>query len=83
VQVADLTPRSPSYYGNRSIRSLEGILPADWLSGHDFSDDEVEVYGLGDAVVLLPNRRPKHELGPDFSSRLTAGWGPVEWWTLD
>ena len=30
--------------------------PADWVAAHDLVDDQVEVYVVGDAVVLLPSR---------------------------
>jgi hypothetical protein len=82
VQVTQLTPRSASYRGNRSVRGLERVLPADWLSSHEFRGDEVEVYTLGDALVLLPGREPQQRFSMDFK-RLTVGWARVDWWRFD
>ena len=77
------TPQSASYRGNRSVCGLERVLPADWLSEHDFGGDEVEVYALGHAVVLLASRAPRQPFALDFADRLTAGWVRVDWWRVD
>lgn len=80
---SELRPQSPSYCGNRSIGGLERVLPAVWLSSHEFRGDEVEVYTLGEALVLLPSRQLHRGLGPDFFEQVTVGWAPVEWWRLN
>ena len=83
MQNTELTPQSASYRGNRSVSSLDRVLPADWLSSHTFCGDEVEVYCLGDALVLLPGREPQQRFPRGFKQQLNAGWVPVSWWRLD
>lgn len=80
MQITELTPQSASYRGNRSVCGLERILPADWLSRHEFMEDEVEVYVLDDALVLLAGRAAPPKLPSDFFKQLTVGWAPVDWW---
>jgi hypothetical protein len=81
MQIAGLTPQAASYRGNRSVCGLERVLPADWLWTHEFRADEVEVYTLGDAVVLLPSREAQPNVTIELFNRLTAGWAPVDWWS--
>jgi len=80
MQIAELTPQCASYRGNRSVGGLERVLPADWLWTHEFCADEVEVYMLGEAVVLLPSREAHPNVTLELINRLTAGWTPVDWW---
>ncbi len=82
MRVGELTPQSPSYRGKRSVDGLERVLPSDWLSRHEFRDDEVEVYAFGDAVVLVPSRKAQQKFTADFFNQLTVGWTPVEWWRV-
>jgi hypothetical protein len=80
MQIAELTPQSGSYRGNRPVCGLERVVPADWLWTHEFRADEVEVYTLGDAVVPLPSREAQPNVTVELFNRLTAGWAPVDWW---
>jgi hypothetical protein len=82
VQVDQLTPQSASFRGNRSVCGLERVLPADWLWTHEFCADEVEVYTLGDAVVLLPSREAQPKMTVLPFDQLTVGWGRVDWWRI-
>ncbi|MCA1841904.1 MAG: AbrB/MazE/SpoVT family DNA-binding domain-containing protein [Actinobacteria bacterium] len=81
MKIAELTPQSGSYRGNRSVCGLERALPADWLWRHDFCGDEVEVYAVGDALVLRPSREAQPKATVNFR-QLTVGWCPVEWWRI-
>ena len=81
MEVTQLTPESASYRGNRSVHSLERLLPSDWLWRHEFCGDEVEVYALDDALVLLPSREAQQGLAIGLR-QLTAGWVPVDWWRM-
>lgn len=51
-----LTPDHPGYVGNRPTFAFADALPTDWVAAHDLVDDQVEVYIVGDALVLLPSR---------------------------
>lgn len=56
LRISELTPDHPAYVGNRPVFGADGMLPEEWLAAHDLSDDQVEVYRIADAVVVLPSR---------------------------
>jgi len=66
-----LNPDHPAYIGNRPTFAFGDALPADWVAAHDLADDQVEVYVVGDAVVLLPSR-DREAVGRFFAETLDA-----------
>lgn len=71
VDIGESTPEHPSYVGNRPTFTFGGVLPEEWLAAHDLVDDQVEVYVVGDAVVLLPSRT-REEVARFFAETLDA-----------
>lgn len=71
INVNELTPDHPAYVGNRPVFGLDSLLPDGWVNANDLVDDQVEVYQIGTALVLVPSRS-RAEVARFFAEDLDA-----------